>query len=279
MRGIRWCLIVGVLVLSQVTWAIQTVSWDKTVIEVELTVGVEQMVQFEGAADVGVSGAMASPDVFRHLFVGNTAYWTALQPFETHRVQIRLHESGEFVLFDVRAVTRQQPPKSVEPLRVVTASVNAVAEPPVVSSQAATPSRQSATMFDLIRYAAQVDHSPQRVVEPVAGVRHLDVLVTSELSRLYNHPDAAKVDMFAVSGWSGTDLYVTTIEIHNRTAAPIVIDPSRLQHTVRKPMNGASHHFIASAMVRPTLAPRGETGDRTRVYIVTDKPFSAVVDL
>ncbi|MEQ9590922.1 MAG: TIGR03749 family integrating conjugative element protein [Parvibaculaceae bacterium] len=265
--------------MSQAVWAIQTVSWDKTVIELELTVGVEQMVQFEGAADVGVSGAMASGDVFRHMFLGNTAYWTALQPFKKHRVQIRLHDTGEFVLFDVSAVTRQKPPRNVEPLRVVTGSVSTVPEQAVGNSQPAKSERQSATMFDLIRYAAQVDHSPQRVVEPVTGVRHLDVLVKSELSRLYNHPDATKVDMFVVNGWSGADLYVTTIEIHNRTAEPIEIDPSRLQHTARQPMNGASHHFIASAMIRPTLAPRGQTGDRTRVYIVTDKPFSSVVDL
>ena len=278
MKRMQWGMFAGLMIVSQWAWAIQTVSWDKTIIEIELIVGVEQMVQFDGAADVGVGGAMASADVFRHMFIGNTAYWTALQPFEKHRVQIRLHETGEFVLFDVTAITRQQPPKTVEPLRIVTGKAPAP-ERRVADKQLTSKDLKAVTMFDLVRYAAQVDYSPQRVVEPVAGVRHMDVLVKSELSRLYNHPDASKVDMFVVNGWSAIDLYVTTLEIRNRTAERIEIDPSRLQHTVRKPMNGASHHFLASAMIRPTLAPRGETGDRTRVYIVTDKPFASVVDL
>lgn len=257
--------------------AVQSVMWDKTVIELELSVGVEQMVQFSGSADVGVSGAMASTDVFRHLFVNNTAYWTAMQPFAKHRAQVRLHDTGEFVLFDVTAVNRANPPKLAEPIRVVLPEASMGQGVSIAGANQNSPG--SISMFELIRYAAQTDHSPARVVEAVSGVREVDHRISAELSALYNHADAGKLDMYVSGAWAGINLYVTAIEVRNRTDAPLLIDPTRLQHTAHTPVNGVAHHFIATAMIRREVGPRGQPNDTSLIYVVTERPFGSVIDL
>ena len=263
------------LMLSVPTKAVETLQWDQKVIPLELVVGVEQLVQFQGSAIVGVPASLANPETFRHLFVNDTAYWKALEPFAKQRVKVRLESSGEFVLFDISARAEKRPPKSVEPISIIATSKREGAP----SAPAGTQTEDAITMFDLIRYAAQADHSPPRVVATLAGVRPVEQAVGSELSRLYNHTDSVNVDMFAQSMWTVGGWYVTAIEIRNRTKSAIEIDPSRLQHTAHGVVNGVANHFMATALIRAEVAPRGRTNDTTLIYVVTNKPFAAVIDL
>jgi len=259
----------------KVSHAVETVTWDQTVIPLQLVVGVEQLVQFEGSALVGVPATLANEDIFRHLFANDTAYWKALVPFSKQRVKVRLESSGEFILFDLSAKSMKQPPKTVEALNIVTGANNAA---PLTAATAA-PRGQGVTMFDLIRYAAQADHSPPRVVAPLAGVRRVEQKIRSELSRLYNHHDSVNVDMFVSSSWNASGWYVTAIEVRNRTKEAIEIDPSRMQHTAHGVVNGVANHFLAAALIRPMLTARGSANDTTVIYVVTDKPFPSVIDL
>jgi integrating conjugative element protein (TIGR03749 family) len=276
MRPLLTCYLIALgLLPSGPARAIETIQWDQTVIPLELIVGVEQLVQFQGSAVIGVPASLANPDTFRHLFVNDTAYWKALEPFGKQRVKVRLESSGGFVLFDISAKTVKRPPKSVEPISIV---VTVKGAGPISASTSAQ-TEQAITMFDLIRYAAQSDHSPPRVVAPLAGVRPVEQNVHSELSRLYNHADSVNLDMFARATWSVGGWYVTAIEVRNRTKQSIEIDPSRLQHTAHGVVNGVANQFMASALIRGDVAPRGKTDDTTFLYVVTDKPFSAVIDL
>ena len=269
---------IGTLLLaltSAASHAIETVTWDQTVIPLELIVGIEQLVQFEGSAIVGIPATLANEDVFRHLFANDTAYWKALVPFNKQRVKVRLESTGEFVLFDLSAIAMKQPPKTVEALSIVASANNGN---PLTAASVAT-SEQVVTMFDLIRYAAQADHSPPRVVAPLAGIRQVEQKVRSELSRLYNHPDSVNVDMFVSSSWTVSGWHVTAIEVRNRTKQRLEIDPSRMQHTAYGVVNGVANHFLATALIRGEVTARGSANDTTLLYVVTDKPFSAVIDL
>ena len=253
--------------------AVETVKWDRSVIPVDLIVGVEQMVQFPGSASVGLPVSLADTDVFRHLFAGDTAYWKAMQPFDTHRVKVRLEETGEFVLFDLRARSLRQPPESVEPLKIVIDVDSENTGPGDVAEDAPV------TMFELLRYAAQADYAPPRLVRALGGVRPIENTVTSELSALYQHPDRAAVDMFVHRMYVADGWFVTSIRVKNRTANEVTIDPSRMQHTAHNVVNGVNAHFVASAMVYRTLRPRGDALDETMLYVITDRPFAAVIDL
>lgn len=266
-------LIVLVLCLtSAVAWSVETVKWDRTVIPVDLIVGVEQLIQFPGSATVGLPVEIASDDMLRHLFSGDTAYWKAIQPFDTKRVKVRVEATGEFILFDVSARSVMNPPQTVEPLRVVVDSIPSADtaerkdDPPV-------------TMFDLVRYAAQIEYAPGRLVAPLPGVRSIENKVSSELSGLYNHSDRRKVDMFVEEMFVADGWYVTSIRIKNRTKEAVTIEPSRMQHTVHSVVNGVSNHFVASAMIYRTIRPRGQKLDTTYMYVITDRPFASVIDL
>ena len=261
--------------ISPASHAVETVTWDQTVIPLELIVGIEQLVQFEDSAIVGVPATLANQDVFRHMFVNDTAYWMALVPFSKQRVKVRLEGSGEFVLFDLSAKAMKQPPKTVEALSIVAGNKSGL---PLTAANAA-PSEHAVTMFDLIRYAVQADHSPPRVIAPLAGVRRVEKQIGSELSRLYNHADSVNVDMFVRASWTVSGWYVTAIEVRNRTKQSIEIDPSRLQHTAHGVVNGVTNHFLASALIRAEVTARGSANDTTLLYVVTDKPFAAVIDL
>ncbi len=268
-------LAMGALMFAAPIQAVETLHWDQKVIPLELVVGVEQLVQFQGSAIVGVPASLANPETFRHLFVNNTAYWKALEPFAKQRVKVRLESSGEFVLFDISARAEKRPPKSVEPISIIASPKREGS----MSAPSAAQAEDAITMFDLIRYAAQADHSPPRVVASLAGVRPVEQALDSELSRLYNHADSVNVDMFARSMWTVSGWYVTAIEIRNRTKVAIEIDPSRLQHTAHGVVNGVANHFMATALIRAEVSPRGRTNDTTLLYVVTDKPFAAVIDL
>ena len=273
-RRIGFCWL---LIVSSHAGAVQNIAWDKSVIKLELIVGVEQLIHFNGPATVGLPSPLADHDVFRHLFTSETAYWKAMRPFRTERVKVRLDDTGDFVLFDVSARTERKPPKSVEPIAIVLPSDESKADM-LVQKEAP---QDSVTMFDLLRYAAQTDYSPPRVVSAVRGVHALENTINTDLSPLYNHSDNGKVDMFVDEIWGAEGWYVTSIVVRNRTASPVTIDPSKMQHTVRNVVNGASNHFLAAAMLHRVLGPRGgtSTADNSRIYIITDKPFGRVIDL
>ena len=265
------------LLLSTQVQAVQTIEWDKYVIQLDLIVGVEQLIHFNGPATVGLPGQLANEDVFRHLFTSDTAYWKAMRPFSKQRVKVRLDQTGDFVLFDVTATTLRQPPKAVEPMAVVT--------PDPENNQSAlvkdVEEGNEATMFDLLRYAVQMDYSPPRVVSDVRGVHAVENKVRSDLSPLYNHADNSKVDMFVKDIWGADGWYVTAIVVRNRTGSELTIDPSKMQHTARGVVNGVSNQFIASAMMKRVIGPRGAKTrpDSSMMYVITDRPFANVINL
>lgn len=270
--------IVFLLLISTQLEAVQSVVWDKSVIQLDLVVGVEQLVHFKEPATVGLPPSLANDDVFRHLFTSETAYWKAMRPFKKQRLKVRLDETGEFVLFDVSARTVKQPPKALEALAIVTPSDDDSDEPSLVKREAVI---NKVTMFDLLRYAVQQDYSPPRVVADVPGVHAVENKARSDLSALYNHHDNGKVDMFVKEIWAAGGWYVTAIVVRNRTGYELTIDPSKMQHTARNVVNGISNQFVASAMMRRTIGPRGakHTRDNSMIYVVTDRPFAIVIDL
>ncbi len=255
--------------------AIQTIKWDKTAIPLELIVGVEQMIHFEGPATVGLPATLANTGVFRHLFASNTAYWKAMVPFDSQRIKIRLDNTGEFLLFDVSAITQKKPPKTKEPLSII---VSHEEEKQTIIGVQKT-EVEKITMFDLIRYAVQSDYSPERVIQSLTGVRKIKNKYARELSQLYNHADNINLDMTIRNSWSADKWYVTAITVSNRTAKDISVDPSLMQHTAKRSVNGVRNHFVATAMVNRKLGARGTKHESTIMYIVTQRPFTTVIDL
>ena len=273
MRGIcgrRAWLVLALCALLSAAVRAETVVWRQGPIPVRLVVGVEQMVMLPTDAEVGLPPTLANPDVFRTLVTGATAYWTALEPFETERVQLRL-ESGEFLLLDVSATTHKQPPAQVPRLQIVLPEAARTRAYPWAEAH-----QDAENWFALLRYAAQSLYAPRRLVAPLPGVRSVPVGLAGNLSRLY---DGGRQPLMiqAHKAWALGDYHVTTFIVTNLGQQRVVLDNRRIQHTALAERSGVDPHFIASAFHSRALSGRDEQTPRTTLFMVTDRPIRTVV--
>jgi len=254
-----------------------TVVWRQSPIPVELVVGVEQLIRLPANAEIGLPPVLANPQMFRTLVTGGMAYWTALEPFETQRIQARL-ASGEFLLFDVSARTVKAPPSDAPTLQVV---MPGDTEMSTASNglDAQKRAQGDAVLFELLRYAAQSIYAPTRLIAPLPGIREVPVGLSGNLSRLYDRGRQPVVVMPHRS-WAAGDFYVTAFIVTNEATRPIELDNRRVMHTPHAQRSGVDPHFVASAVDRQTLPGReaGRVGgNRTTLFIVTDRPIRAVI--
>lgn len=261
----------------------RTVIWDKDVLPIALVVGVEQLVHFEGEVAPGLTPLLSKKDFFRVLSSNGTVYMTAMQAFPAQRVKFRT-ASGEFILADISATSMKTPPTSVEALQVVSKNAGvrrAGAPESAASSRRARNRVDDVTMFDVIRYGAQTLYSPTRVIKPVPGISDVSVKIRNDLKGLYKGSQQHQLSIKAVKGWSSNGSYVTALKVSNVSQQALAFDPSKLQHTMKRPVNGVNNQFEAVALLNntQTLTPRKQPGSTTYVLVVTLHPFTSVLDL
>jgi integrating conjugative element protein (TIGR03749 family) len=267
-----WCLALGfVAPLSEA----RTAVWDKTVIELQMVVGVEQIVIFPADGAVGLPAALGNQAVFRTLFTGQTAYWTALQAFENQRIKVRM-DSGEYILLDVSARIEKSPPAKVERLQVVMAA-DAMTDSMGEGAVSVSGASLQATMFEVIRYAAQNIYSPGRLVDEVSGIRAIPLGLKGNQNRLYNQGAHKGLVILPYKAWSVGALYVTAFVVSNEHSHPLQLDNRKVMHVAQTHRNGVGPHFLASSFFRHQVQKRGEPGDRTTLFVVTDRPIQSVI--
>ena len=256
-----------------------TVLWRKIPINVDLVVGVEQMLVLPRDGAVGLPPALANPNVFRTLVTGGTAYWTALEPFSGQRIKIKL-DSGEYVLFDVSARTEKSPPAAMDSLHIVMAEDASPHKPGIDARASDGVGREQvspATLFELIRYAAQELYSPTRLIAPVPGVRPVPAGLKGNMTALYDQGRHPGLVVQPHRAWAVDGLYVTAFIVTNEHSHWLQLDNRKVRHAPGARRTGVAPHFVASAFFETELAPRGQPGNRTTLFIVTDKPIRSVV--
>lgn len=262
------------LILSLLTGVTSaaTVVWHKTPLKIELVVGVEQMVVLPRDGAVGLPAELSNPNIFRTLVTGGTAYWTALEPFENKRIKVRL-DSGEFILFDVSARTEKAPPAAMETVQIVLSSDSEATGDRV--GQGGGPAR--ASVFELIRYAAQAQYSPARLVAPVPGIRPVPVGLSGNLTQLYDQGRHRGLIVLPHKAWAVDGLYVTSFIVTNEHSHPITLDNRKVHHAPGAQRSGVAPHFVASAFFDTALSPRDTSKNRTTLFVVTDQPIRTVI--
>ena len=250
----------------------ETVRWERAPIALRLEVGRERMVAFPLGGDVGIPRALVDAGALRVDFVNDTAYWNAYAPFEAHRVPVRLAD-GTTVLFDVSA-GEAAPGAAPGVLRVVRAGDGGAA----TAGEAAGPS-EGERVLRLIRFAVQQDYAPARVAGTLPGAVRGTVEVDGDLSRLYRHADAGRLEVLPRATWRALGLHVTGLEFVNAGDDPVALDPRLLQHAAGVAVNGHARRFVAAGWLAAGLAPAGRPGSSTMVYVVTRRPFAETVRL
>jgi len=251
-----------------------TVVWHKTPISLDLVVGVEQMVRLPQDGAVGLPPELSNAQVFRTLVTGGTVYWTALEPFEGKRIKVRL-DSGDYLLFDVTARTEKSPPATREVIQVVMSGDTAGNEQR--SGGAGADRQNPASLFELIRYAAQELYSPARLVAPLPGVRPVPVGLKGNQTALYDQGQHQGLIVQAHKAWAVEGLYVTAFIVTNGHSHRLLLDNRKVRHAPGARRSGVAPHFIASAFFNTALEPRGQPGNRTTLFIVTAQPIRSVV--
>ena len=274
MRTMKFILTATVLALIATTTHAGTVVWKKTPIPIELVVGVEQMLILPTDGAVGLPPTLANTNIFRTLVTGGTAYWTALEAFDNQRVKVRL-DSGEYLLFDVSARVEKSLPAASDSIQVVLSEGTHFAQD--VGHQAGPFRQAPVTLFELIRYAAQDVYSPARLVAPLPGVRNVPVGLSGNMTALYDEGKHLGLVVMPYRSWSVEGLYVTAFVVTNEHSHPMTLDNRKVRHTPTAQRNGVAPHFVASTFFDTTLAPRGEPGNRTTLFVVTDQPIHTVV--
>ena len=261
------------LTMVAATASAGTVAWRKAPINVDLVVGVEQMVILPQDGAVGLPPELSNRNVFRTLVTGGTAYWTALEPFEPKRIKVRL-DSGEFILFDVTARVEKSPPAAMDAIQVV---INDSGPPSEPSRARNAGGQNPATLFELIRYAAQELYSPARLVAPVPGVRPVPVGLQGNLTALYDQGRHKGLVVQPHKAWAVDGLYVTAFIVTNEHSHRMILDNRKVRHSPSAQRNGVAPHFVASTFFETELEPRGKPGNRTTLFVVTDQPIRSVV--
>ena len=70
---------------------------------------------------------------------------------------------------------------------------------------------------------------------------------------------------------------MTAFIVTNEHSHEMTLDNRKVRHTPTAQRNGVAPHFVASTFFDTTLAPRGNPGNRTTLFVVTDQPIRSVV--
>ena len=257
-------------------------KWERIPLQIPLTVGQERIVFVEKNVRVGFPPTLS--DKLRVQSTGGAVYLEAKGEFPVTRLQLQDKANGEIILLDVSAVpgkTVREPVKVVYDGEVVTAtsvsdqkvsgsgkstgSTSAGQSEGEAVSAARTPPKLSAPLpVVLTRYAAQSVYGPLRTVEPVPGISPVSLKLPGRITTLM---PAEAVTIAPLAAWSLQGSSVVALQVRNRSADKIVLDPRRLQG-----------QFLTATFQHRWLGRAGTPEDTTVLYLVTaGRPEAALI--
>ena len=257
-------------------------KWERIPLQIPLTVGQERIVFVEKNVRVGFPPTLS--DKLRVQSTGGAVYLEAKGEFPVTRLQLQDKANGEIILLDVSAVpgkTVREPVKVVYDGEVVTAtsvsdqkvsgsgkstgSTSAGQSEGEAVSATRTPPKLSAPLpVVLTRYAAQSVYGPLRSVEPVPRISPVSLKLPGRITTLM---PAEAVTIAPLAAWSLQGSSVVALQVRNRSADKIVLDPRRLQG-----------QFLTATFQHRWLGRAGTPEDTTVLYLVTaGRPEAALI--
>lgn len=233
----------------------ETMLWDRTPIALALPVNQERRVDFPVAVEVHLPEALLD-QLTLTLTPEGSVYWRAKTAFPLTRCLVA-DKSGRWQwLLDVSA-TDSAP---VHPLAIADGRVSEASVTGENSSDAANGFYDE---VDLMRMAAQQFYGPRRLAQALPGVQRVPISAMD--ITLYS---GGELETVVKAAWrapiAGGHLFVTVVQVANKTAQELRPDPRRLRG-----------HLIAMAAQRHWLAPAGQVpNDVTHWYLVTDRSLA-----
>ncbi|MEM9442865.1 MAG: TIGR03749 family integrating conjugative element protein [Pseudomonadota bacterium] len=234
----------------------EILRWNRAPLSIHLPIGQERYVWFPGRVQPGVPPDLISK--LRVQAVNDTIYLQASEPFETTRLPVRDLTNGDFYLFDI--TTSDNAPTT--PVRVVNVTGNDeqafIEDAKALGEEKAN---HGVGYLKLTRFAAQQSYAPERLIKQEPGIHAVPLPSAGEPVNglLQNGP----FDTVPVASWrSRNGLYVTSVRVRNRSTQSLALDP---RSAVGQWLTATFHHH--------GLAPAGDPGDTSMLYLISDRPF------
>jgi len=267
----RPLMLLCLMLVSGLTQAVELMKWERIPLQIPLTVGQERIVFVNKNVRVGFPPSLNGK--VRIQSTGGAVYFDAREAFPVTRIELQNKENGEIILLDVSAVpgkVTREPVKLVYDGEVATATAsdrqsvsgdagNSSKNTYPASETDNTPARKAPKLSAplpvvLTRYAAQSLYGPVRTVEPVPGISPVSLKLPSSITTLM---PGEPVSVTPMAAWSLLGDSVVALQVRNRSADKVVLDPRELQG-----------QFETATFQHRWLGRAGTPEDTTVVYLV-----------
>lgn len=256
------CWLFSLLLLMSIhsAQAVELIKWQRLPLAIPLQVGHERVIFVDRNVRIGIPNSIK--DKLRVQSTGGTVYLLAHETIPPTRIQLQDAETGVLLLLDIATTTVDVDSKSLEPVQIV-------ASEPVASKYGHTnnpdtspvkkpetkPHKESPIPVVLTRYAAQNLYAPLRTVEPIQGIRRVNINRALPLNTLL---PLLPIKAELLAAWRLENYWVSAVLLKNTSSQLIKLDPRQLQG-----------NFIAATFQHHYLTANGEASDTTVVYLVT----------
>lgn len=246
------------------------IAWKGDPIAIQLSVNNERRITFPDSKVVWADIKDSLKGKLTTQIVNNDVYWLAKGSFKTTRLTIGEEGSNKVYLFDVSASYAKTNNQRVLVLdghdpygtHKKVAPVKKNKAPVSTDKKDSKPKRPTQGYASLIRFAATELYAPKRLRIKTTKIGRTGV-VNKPIHYLIRHEIA---DTKPLAAWRSGKLFVTAIEVKNRTSQPLVLDPRNIRGT-----------WKAAAFQHGKLQPRSKLADSTVLYLVSDKPFQRAI--
>lgn len=218
-------------------------------VKLAIPVNHEIVLRLPQACAVGLPAELSS--TLRVESAGSVLLLKATAAFESTRIVLRGLNSNRIYLVDVSAAEKS----ATADVELIDANLHSpTLTEPVAAADTIDP------RVALVRYAAREFYAPTRLRGGIAAVR---VPVATTPVHLYR---GGSVTTTPAASWQYQGIYLTAIKVRNTTPDARGLDPRLLRG-----------EWLAASAQHNVLAPAGQDGDLTMLYLLSTQPFEVTL--
>jgi len=257
----RFILVVLALLtmsFSLISHSTQIIHYDKKPVTIQLHKGQERTIHFGDHVSVGVTKGMKQKNLFRVQSAQGSLHLRTNDVFDKQRVQVKRLSDNHVILLDLISSDSNKP---LEDVKIIMPFENKVES--IDGAEMATEPQhvQVITPVHLTRYAAQKLYGPARLQTQEKGITSTPLGVKGAV-KLFKGKNKLNTYSTPLIAYQGGGYYITALHIKN--TKPEKVKLSYLDLNLPFTHATFQHH---------SLMPKGDVGDSTVLYLVSDKPM------
>ena len=240
--------------------ATEIIHYKDIPITIHLQKGQERSIEFGDHVQVGVTAGQKQKRLFRVQSAQGIVHILPNKTFDKTRVQIKRITDKRVILVDFISNDMGTNAIPLEPVRIVLNSENAVKNSQVGFDRDYS-ERAHITPVDLARYAAQHLYGPARLHKGVPGITKASIGVKGAV-KIFKGSNKLTTASTPIVAYRGGGYYLTGMHVKNISDKRIELDYLDLNLP-----------FTHATFQHHVLAPKGNPGDNTILYLASDKPL------